>query len=156
MNTILYKMARVLINLYSALPFAPWQGSSCRSFSSKFFFLCPRSPEIAPLCPFFFFTPSKLPFLQDIHYPTHFCKSQKWPESSESIEQINSLAKLLTFQHFHRNLGHTVRLLLVQTQNLPHHHQTEAAFTQRLPENKSAKRRDGRRGISNETTAFSC
>lgn len=45
----------------------------------------------------------------------------------------------LTLQHLDSHFGHPVGLLLVQTQNLGQNHLTEAAFTQRLPQNQPAE-----------------
>lgn len=54
----------------------------------------------------------------------------------------------LTFQHFDRNLGHAVLFFFVKTQCLSHHHQTEAAFAQRLSKNQSVRRRRNMRQSS--------
>lgn len=51
------------------------------------------------------------------------------------------LDSILTFQHFDCNLGDSVWLLFVETQCLTHHYLAEAAFTQRLPKNKSVSGR---------------
>lgn len=54
----------------------------------------------------------------------------------------------LTFQHFDGHLGDSVRLLFVEAERFAHHHLTEAAFAQRLPQNQSVELKHIRRPLN--------